>query len=117
MTLEDDQTTLTAEEAGAFVTQWADKRTVAVDDLARRFDLDEGKAVSLARQARGQLHMAAWLEEKRSWRASGRVTWLPIVIALIVGALIGCLIMRYVVSPAPGAGPNGTLPPPPITAS
>ncbi len=115
---EEDQSKLTPDEAGAFVVQWAERRDVEISELVKRLGVDEAQATSLLRQARGRLHMQAWLQEQRPSGGLGQKPWFLLGVAFVVGGIVGCIVMSYL-HPATGVteAQARPLPPPPVTVS
>ncbi len=100
--VEQQESALTPEEAGAFVAQWVDTHRVTLPELAQRFEVESAEALSLARQAKGRLNMEAWLRDQQPAKRIPASFWLLVAAALVAGGLIGCLIMQQL-SPSPGS--------------
>jgi len=114
----EEQVILSSEEAGAFVTQWAENQTVSVADLAARLGIDETRAASMLRQARGRLSMERWLSDKQPKTPSWRGLIWPVLAALLIGGALGCFITGYLMpTPLASAPPRQELLKPEITAS
>ena len=116
--VDEDKPTLTPEEAGAFVAQWAERRKVDVAELSRLLGVDEAEAVSLLRQAKGRVHMQDWLLENRQRTAFKDKLWAWLIVAFVVGGAGGCFVMSYFAPPAASVDAQARqLPPPPIQVS
>jgi hypothetical protein len=89
------QPTLTPEEVGAFVTQWAERRNFELSELATLLGVDEAQAASLLRQARGRIHMNDWVNQNHRPRKGGQWIWSIVAGSLILGAVVGGSIANY----------------------
>ncbi len=94
MIVEQEQTTLSPEEVGAFATQWAEHRKVGVEDLANRLGVDKSQAESLLRQAKGRLNMEAWMRKVQPKEAWWQSQWTMVGLGVFGGAILGCLLTK-----------------------
>jgi len=94
MMVDEEQSTLTPDEAGAFVSQWAERRNIDVSELAERLGVDESQATSLLRQARGRLHRDEWVRKKNSQKSRLSSQIGPILGGVLLGVIVGCLAMK-----------------------
>lgn len=115
--VDDGRPTLTPDEIGAFVAQWAQRRTMDLAELASLLGVDEAQAASLLRQARGRTHMDAWLQDQRPQRGIERWLWGIVAGCLLFGCLVGGLIANYLGNSTDRQPENRPLNPPPIQVS
>ncbi len=91
---DEEPTTLTPTEAGAFVAQWAEQHPVDLAELATRLELDPVQSESLLRQAKGRIAMELW-QHRRPPRPAPSVRFVVVVAALVVGGSVGFIFGGY----------------------
>ncbi len=86
---------LSPEEAGAFVTQWAERNPVTAEQLAEHLSIDPKDIPGLMRQAQGRLSMSSWINTAQSSSASSHTyPWVLKSLILIIPLLLGAVAWR-----------------------